>query len=166
MAVAFRFTFSDGPGANALSRLAEASSDLRPALRALGRAAVVQTKKRFMTKRAPNGSTWKPSGSPRGTLVRMGYLRDHIHARLHGATAVEVGSPEAYSAVHQFGATIRAKGRAPLRFRVGANGSWVAKREVTIPARPYLGINAADEAEFVAILERHLSAALEGRSPS
>jgi phage gpG-like protein len=43
-----------------------------------------------------------------------------------------------YGPVHQFGATIQAKHAAYLRFVVG--GKWVSKKEVTIPARPFLGI--------------------------
>lgn len=155
------FRVSQDPAAGvALRRLSEAFRDQRPLLRALGAAAVAQTRRRFILKRTPSGASWKPSDSPKGTLVREGYLRDHIHARLVGDSAVEIGSPEPYAAVHQFGATIRPKNKRALHFRVGSNGGWVTTRSVTIPPRPYLGVSDDDRAQFLAMIERHVQRAL------
>lgn len=58
-----------------------------------------------------------------------------------GPDQVAVGTNKVYGAVHQFGATIRPKGRA-LVFNLG--GRKVFARSVTIPARPYLGFGAED----------------------
>jgi phage gpG-like protein len=38
-----------------------------------------------------------------------------------------------------------------LRFRVGRNGGWVTKQSVTLPARPYLGVDAEDEKDIRSI---------------
>lgn len=44
------------------------------------------------------------------------------------------------AAIHQYGGTIRAVRAQFLRFRL--NGRWVMTKQVKIPARPYIGINA------------------------
>ena len=95
------------------------------------------------------------------TLVDEGYLRDSVHWRLDGDNAVEIGAggiAAAYAAVHQVGATIEAKGPGGLRFQL-ATGEWVHAQRVTIPARPYLGISAADEAAIGEISAEHLTRA-------
>ena len=80
----------------------------------------------------------------------------------HRATPdqVEVGSNVHYAGVHQFGATIHAKNVKNLRFRVA--GRWVSKPSVSIPPRPYLGIDNEDIAEIDAIVQANLQAAAGG----
>jgi phage gpG-like protein len=70
---------------------------------------------------------------------------------------VAIGTNVAYGAIHQTGGTITAKTSSGLRFRVG--GQWVTKQSVTIPARPFLGIDEDDEKEIEAISARFLAAA-------
>jgi phage gpG-like protein len=79
-------------------------------------------------------------------------LRDegHLYASItHRAspTSVEVGSNAIYAAIHQFGGTIKAKDAKALRFRIG--DVWVTKESVTIPARPFLGIDDDDRQMIV-----------------
>ena len=71
--------------------------------------------------------------------VRSGALRrsiTHRVTRLPGGWQGQVGTNLIYAPVHEFGATIRAKHSAYLRFKAG--GSWHSVREVTIPARPFM----------------------------
>ena len=53
---------------------------------------------------------------------------------------VDIGSPLPYAAVHEFGATIRARGNRMV-WGTGVNGQPPLRsaREVTIPARPFIG---------------------------
>lgn len=163
MAVAFNITFDDLAVRLALSKALARGEDLRPALRSIGQAGVAQTRRRFQAGRGPDGSPWKPSRKATGqTLILKGLLLRSIAARAPSATSIEWGSNRVYAAIHQTGGVIRAKTSKGLRFRVGANGGWVAKQEVEIPARPYLGANAQDMAEFGQIALRHVGDPLTG----
>ncbi|MDZ4374768.1 MAG: phage virion morphogenesis protein, partial [Phenylobacterium sp.] len=161
--LSLRFSFDGARARQAYGEAAARGRDLRPALRAVGAAGVAQTKRRFVTKRAPDGSAWKPTFKIGGsTMIQSGLLLRSIAAQPPSQTAVEWGSNRIYAAMRQTGGTIRAKDGGMLRFRVGGNGGWVAKREVTQHARPYLGLNGEDEAAFEAILLRHLGSPLVG----
>lgn len=162
--MAIRFTIGLEDGLSQALRAARArGQDLRPALRAMGAAGVAQTRRRFVTKRAPDGSTWRPTDKPTGeTMIESGLLLRSIAAQPPTETSVEWGSNRVYAAQRQLGGTIRAKNGGYLRFRVGGNGGWVARKEVTQPARPYLGVNAEDMAAFGQIGLRHLGGPLVG----
>ncbi len=163
MAVTLRFTLDAQAPRSALRAAADRGQNLRPALRSMARAGVNQTKLRFESTRAPDGSPWKPSRKPFGrTLTASPRLLLSITDRPPSDTAVEWGSNLVYAGVHQEGDVIRAKTSKGLRFRVGSNKGWVTKQEVTIPARPYLGVNAENAAEMGAILVRYVFAPLGG----
>jgi len=83
---------------------------------------------------------WKPSRRGGQTLVDKGVLRSSI-AVASGANFARVGTSLSYAAVHQYGATIKAKNKPFLRFKV--NGRWSCKRQVVIPARPFMPIDKA-----------------------
>ena len=57
-----------------------------------------------------------------------------------------VGSNLPYARIHQKGGTIKPKKAKKLVFK-GRGGKKVAVDEVTIPARPYLGVSADDMKE-------------------
>lgn len=156
-------TFDDLALRSALKAARARGQDMRPALRAIGQAGVNQTKKRFISKRAPDGSSWKPSRKPGGdTLVKDGYLRDSISARPPSGSSVAWGPNLKYAAIHQFGGTIKPVNGKYLRFRIGGAGGYVSVKSVTIPARPYLGINTDDLAQFAGIALRHIGEPLTG----
>jgi phage gpG-like protein len=92
----------------------------------------------------------QPLGSAIGgqTLKEGGDLQRTITHRTF-RNRVEVGSIQPYAGVHQFGATITAKTPKGLRFKIG--NQWIRKRQVTIPARPFLGLGTADREEIPAI---------------
>ncbi|MGL4885387.1 MAG: phage virion morphogenesis protein, partial [Aeromonas veronii] len=58
------------------------------------------------------------------------------------------GSNRIYAAIHQFGGVIKAKTSQGLAFTL-ANGDGVVTQSVTMPARPFLGINKDDEEDIV-----------------
>jgi phage gpG-like protein len=84
------------------------------------------------------------------TLVDTARLRQDFGTEVT-ATSAEWGTNTDYAAIHQFGGVIRAKNAKALRFQIG--GNWVMKKSVTIPARPFLGMDEADETEVVAIVD-------------
>lgn len=156
-------TFDDVALRSALKAARARGQDMRPALRTIGQAGVNQTKKRFISKRGPDGSSWKPTRKIGGTtLIASGLLLRSISVRQLVDASVAWGSNRVYAAIHQFGGTIKPVNGKHLKFRVGGNGGWVSVKSVTIPARPYLGINTADLAEFAAIALRHVGQPLTG----
>lgn len=76
-------------------------------------------------------------------------------------TSIEVGSNLPYAAVHEFGATIRAKSVRGLVFKVMGVG-WRRAQQVTIPARPFLAPALRDaEKGMIETVQRHVNAAIE-----
>jgi phage virion morphogenesis protein len=132
----------------ALGRLVRAGEDMSEAMDAIGSGLEANVIDRFETGRGPGGRPWKPSIRARlaggQTLVDSGRLRGSITYRA-GPRHVEVGTNVLYAAIHQFGGTIRAKAGGRLRFKIPGVG-FRSPREVTIPPRPFLGIDDADRA--------------------
>lgn len=147
--------------ADALFReLIARSTNLRPLMQDLGEYLSETTKQRFETSIAPDGSRWKPN-APATYLAYLGAFKSSFGKggkitkagagrasgkkplvgetrRLGGeiayqadASSVEIGSSLVYSAIHQFGGQA-GRGKA-----------------TTIPARPYLGLSADDQAFIV-----------------
>jgi phage virion morphogenesis protein len=131
----------------------------------IGKSLVERTLQRFIEERGVDGNPWPPSiralAEGGQTLSKSGDLRGKF---THNATdtGVEIGTNVLYAAIHQFGGTITAKTPKGLRFKVG--GQWVTKSQVTIPARPFLGIDDDDEREIERISGDWLADALGGLS--
>ncbi len=96
------------------------------------------------SKQSPDGSAW-PKWSPNYARTRHsghsmldgdGNLADSI-TYIVGSGQVSVGSPLIYAAVHQFGYDVK-----------------------NIPARPYLGLSAANENEITDLMNDYLSGVL------
>lgn len=97
------------------------------------------------TKRAPDGSAWPPNRAGTSTLLATGrHLRDSV-AFIASASEVEAGSSWEFAHVHQYGAVIKPRNASRLVF-MGGKGKVFAK-QVTIPARPFVGWSPEDEAE-------------------
>lgn len=169
-------TVDDAQALATLARLGEpGTADLMPRL---GEYLQRSTQERFKTQTAPDGTPWAPL-QPRyarrkkyhqdKVLTLRGYLRSSIHYQVTGPDAVQVGTNIQYAGVHQFGAAIQqaaqsrrlrfrsAAGRilfAGARHKRGVTERWVTRGayQVTIPARPFLGISAADDAEIREII--------------
>jgi phage virion morphogenesis protein len=125
-----------------------------PPMAAIGNAIKESTRLRFHDGRGPDGAAWAPvlrGGSP---LRNTGaHLMNRISSIAQGDTAF-VGVPFGWAWVHQFGATISAKSAPWLRFKIG--NRWARKKSVTIPARPFFGIDAEDRITIIGILRRAL----------
>ena len=168
-------TVNDAQARAMLARLGEpGTQDLMPRL---GEYLQASTQKRFKTQTAPDGTAWQPL-QPRYArrkkyakdkiLTLRGYLRSGIHYQVTGDAEVQVGSNTKYAAIHQFGGAIEKPARqATVRYRseagrvlfAGKKHQGATERQVTIPAhqvnmpaRPYLGISAADDAKIRAII--------------
>ncbi len=119
---------------------------------AIGAALVISTVDRFELETGPDGKKWPASLRAKTTggktLTDKGVLVGSI---THNATSegVEVGTNQIYAAIHQLGGTIKAKNGKYLKFK-GGDGGFAMKASVTIPARPFLGIDDADEKEIAA----------------
>ncbi|MGV1825588.1 phage virion morphogenesis protein [Agrobacterium vitis] len=107
-------------------------------------------KDNFENESAPDGNRWKTlsqstrdlrskkyANAPTTILRASGDLMNSINM-LASDTDVRIGSSLIYAAIHQFG------GDAGLG------------KKVTLTARPYLGLSAADEDEVMAIAEEWL----------
>lgn len=141
-----------------LRRVAARLENQRPLWDEVGAYLESTVSRRFETGSGPYGLFWTPSRRAREgqgqTLVDSGRLRSSITRNVFG-TGVEVGSNVAYAAIHQFGGTIRAKTAKGLRWRYRARGAnqeqWATKQSVTLPPRPFIGIDDDDAAEIVRI---------------
>ncbi len=142
-----------------LQRAIEAAANARPLFDEVGASLVVSTQMRFEREQSPEGAKWPASlrAIVEGgrTLTDTARLQQSI---THEAsdTGVAVGTNLLYAAVHQFGATITAKTEKGLVWK-GAGGQWFRKDSVTIPARPFIGLDDDDEEEIVAISEDWLA---------
>lgn len=117
-----------------------------------------QTRRRIISeKTSPDGAAWKPNRAETSILKRAGHLLASIHYRVFGSE-VRIGSGLVYAAIHQFGGTIVPKNASKLVFN-GLDGLVFAD-QVTIPARPYLGVSAANRAELEPVLLTAISKAL------
>lgn len=123
----------------------------------LGRMIQEQTRERFETKLAPDGSTWTPNRAGTSTLLRQGHLKRSIDYTVAGETAI-IGSGLIYAAIHQNGGVIKAKTKKALMFRIG--NQWVTRRSVKIPKRAYLGISAENREDILDQVGRFLRARL------
>jgi len=166
----------------ALTQLARNVDHLEPALKEIGAAVEASIMLNFQGQHDPDGEPWEPLSA--ATLARRrggdgqilrdtGRLNSSINYQV-GDFAVEIGTDVDYANVHQFGADIEHAARTQtLYFRQRADGSVgnkfvkksrsnfaqdVARGAHTthIPARPFVGISAADRAKILAILGRYL----------
>ena len=142
----------------ALKRLAArvGPADLRPAMKEIGEELRNSTRARFQVGAAPDGTPWLPLAADtllnrlrRGRhgnkpLIDTGQLSKTIRYQIiDGGAGVVIGTNRnfgrANAAVHQFGTRRAGRGR-----------------NVTIPARPFLGFSAADAATVLDILRESL----------
>lgn len=149
----------------AIDGIAQKLTHKEPLWRAIGEEIAQQTNERFETSTGPEGQRWPDSwrvklalgGGP--TLVDRGILKTTLTLNVTEEGG-EFGSPMEYAAIHQLGGTITAKTSKGLRFKVrsrsGNQDSFVTKKSVAIPARPYLGINEENGERLLAIASGYL----------
>jgi len=159
MSIGVRITVGDDSAVlSALSKLALDRDDKTALLNEIGVNLVENARLRFSDQVAPDGTPWQPSlraiNQGGDTLRDTGTLLASLtHAVL--SEGVEYGTNVPYAATMHFGDTIRASAAPYLTFRV-PGGGWAKKKEVTIPARPFLGLDSDDEQMVVDIIGNFL----------
>ncbi len=144
----------------ALDRAARELSNKKKLLSAVGEVMISGTLQRFQDEEDPDGQPW--------TATRRGGKILSLTARLQRSIekhvtddAVMVGSNLVYALIHQMGGTITPKNGQYLKFKT-QGGQWVQVREITIPARPYLGISEDDKEEIKETVSEFLRSAIMG----
>lgn len=159
-----------------LAALSGRATAVRPMLKLIGEALVESTKRRFADSVGPDGRKWaensettkelyankfKASRTKKGRRSAAGKKRIANKKPLIGETrslsttityqvragTLSVGSPMEYASTHQFGARRGQFGRS----RRGGPIPWG-----NVPARPFLGISAADRDEILALVREIL----------
>ena len=148
----------NAPILNALVRLALNAGDKSTLMEEIGINLVENARLRFSDQKDPSGNTWKPSirAQAQGgeTLRDTGRLLASLTHLVTG-DVVEYGTNVVYAPWLHFGATIRATGSKGLRFKVPGFG-WVRKNQVTLPPRPFIGLDSEDETLVLTIIENFL----------
>ena len=130
----------------AIERLLATIAAPRAAMDLIGSYLVAATLRRFETEQGPDGKPWLKSARAAAeggqTLTDTGRLRGSItHDVAADGREVLVGSNVVYAAIHQFG------------------GQAGRGRKVTLPARPYLGIDSRDRDSILRIVARAIEGA-------
>jgi phage virion morphogenesis protein len=149
----FRISIDTTAISQALSGLSKAVDDMTPIMRQLGNDLAAITEQNFDSEGARIAAKWKPSRraiEQKGqTLRKDGHLVASIsvggpdHVQEVGPNYVFVGTNVVYAAIHQLG------------------GQAGRGRKVTIPARPFFGLNAQDEQDIAETIAKALDAALK-----
>ena len=133
-----------------LEKLVKRAENKAGLLKNIGLTLLRTTEQRFKDQKDPQGKAWAPlkpitvelRGAAGPILNRSGRLLDSLNVTVSGDT-LKLGPSAIHGAVHQFGATIEAKGK-PLRMPMQGGGAKYA-RKVTVPPRPYVGFGPEDE---------------------
>lgn len=137
----------------AFSRMAAQGQHPRPIWEALGQYGESSTRMRFKNQAGPDRKRWVPSIRARQsggqTLVLKARLLRSVSHRADNSGA-EWGTNVIYAGAHQDGAVIKAKSAKALRFRM-PGGGFVSVKKVVLPARPFVGVNAEDGREMLAL---------------
>jgi len=99
---------------------------------------------------APDGSAWAPNRASTPILMATGrHLHDSV-GFVVGASMVEWGASWEFAHVHQDGAVIKPKNGDALKFWFVSGGftEFVIAKQVTIPARPFVGLSADNRADI------------------
>lgn len=121
----------------------------------IGRLIQEQTRRRIMDeKTAPDGAPWKPNRSGTSILYASGNLARSIDY-IASPEQVIVGSGLVYARIHQLGGVIKPKNGTALKFWWVSGGftNFAIVKQVTMPARPYLGLSADNTAEIIETTE-------------
>lgn len=111
----------------------------RPMLERIGQKLVSDFQLGFRQGVAPDGSKWLPLKIRKGQpLVDKGLLRRSITPSVTD-DQLEIGTNLKYARLHQYGGVIKPKKGKYLKF-AGRDGNPVFVKKVTIPARPFLGL--------------------------
>lgn len=125
------------------------ASELMSSIGALGES---QTRRRITDeKTGPDGTPWPANRAGTPILVQSG---EHLLASIAWTSSGEEAEWGAWwerAHVHQDGMTIKPKTAKALRFPI-AGGEFAMAKQVTIPARPFVGLSDANIAEITAVV--------------
>ena len=125
----------------------------------IGRVIQLQTRRRLeIEKTSPDGIAWQETKRSNPTLYNTGRLHDSIDYRAD-LNSVQVGSPLIYAAIHHFGGVIKPKNGKALAFMAG--GDAVFAKQVTIPARPYLGVSVDNANEIESVIAEFMQSVVQ-----
>lgn len=170
-------TIDDAAVQTALAGIQAGLDNMEPAFDAIGAALVGSTVHRFEVEAGPSGSPWPPSlrALEQGgqTLTDTARLRQSI-THIASNDGAEIGTNVVYAAIHQFGGTIERPARTQTihrrydakadellpRFVRRSQSNFatdhqVGAHRITMPERPFLGIDEADRVEIGAIIADH-----------
>lgn len=163
MAIVIQIDVDDSKVQAMLQRLIAFGGNQRKAMESIADYGETSTKQRFADQVGPDGKQWKQS--LRAQVTGTNTLMDDLHlldsiVNNVGDNGAEWGSGKIYAAIHQFGGDIVPKSADSLFFRL-PDGSGRKVKKVTIPPRPYLGINDQDEENILDIINKHLASAVD-----
>lgn len=163
MTIVIRIDVDDSKVQAMLQRLIAFGNNQREAMEDIATYGESSTRQRFADQAGPDGAAWEPSWrvKERGgkTLLKDRHLIDSIVSNV-GDNNAEWGSNLIYAAIHQIGGDIVPKSADSLFFKL-PDGSGRKVKKVTIPPRPYLGINNQDEENILDIINGHLASAVD-----
>ena len=135
-------TLDDSDLQRGLSQLLRNATQTAPMMRGMAQELESLTKDNFASE-SWGGDKWPQSkaaaANSRKTLYATGELHDSISTQ-SGKGYARIGSNIKYAAIHHFGGTVKAKNKPYLMIPVGDGFRKV--KQVQIPARPYLPLNA------------------------
>ena len=172
-------------GLKILERKLKAAQDmmrsLKPYWQSVGSYIQRQTiNERFEKEQSPTGEKWKPLSERTKAIRRkkhksgnMKILQDNGELRRSityeaGTNYVRIGSVLKYARIHQFGGTVEVSRVGQYkrdyknhRFKRKWN-SYSYSHKITIPARPFLGITAAECEHIKSMLKNYILLRLKG----
>lgn len=146
-----------------------AGENLRPLMTIAGGIFENSTRDRFDQERGPGGIPWPQSWRAREeggkTLTDTGLLRGSVRSE-YGDDWVETGvdgrdTAGQYAASHQWGVTIRPTSARALAF-TAPDGTFRMVTSVTLPARPFMGIDDEDLLDLQDAFTDYLGGAFSG----
>ncbi|WP_208436004.1 phage virion morphogenesis protein [Bartonella phoceensis] len=132
-----------------------AESSMGSLAQGVGRLIQESTRRRIQSeKTSPYGEKWKRNYARSSILYASGALSRSIDM-VASPEKVVVGSGLVYARIHQLGGVIRPKNASALRFCLSSGKAhrFICVRQVTMPARPYLGLSEHNKVEIVKAAE-------------
>ncbi|MDF7679295.1 phage virion morphogenesis protein [Enterobacteriaceae bacterium ESL0689] len=157
--VTITVAFSAQAALDSLAKMARQLSSPTVLLSELGEELLDIHAERFRNQTAPDGTPWaalqpwykeQKSRNQEKILTLDGYLSSTLRWQINTGTLL-FGTDRPYGAIHQFGGTIKPKTAGALN----VGGRLV--KQVTIPARPWLGVTGRDEKRLLDIARDWLS---------
>lgn len=158
-----------------LGRLRDKVGDagMQPALAAIGEHLTATTQQRFDTSTAPDGSRWAPNaestllaimrraGGKGGMVGKRGATKAPVIKALVGKRPLVATGQLADTIRYQLipGGVAVGTDRFANLFTAGAAVHQFGSNNGKIPARPFLGISAADRSAILMLIKRHLAGA-------